>query len=278
MDFGAFPATVCKLPAAHNVSEQVNWVPLRFLSALIASAACLLPARLPANPQNSLRVLCWNIHHGEGLDGKLDLPRIAAVIRAAKPDVVALQEVDQTTSRTGKVDQTAELARLTGMKGVFGKAMDFGGGGYGQAILSKHPIRENRVHRLPGKGEPRIAFEAGIEVGGKLIRVVSTHLDLAPAQRLEQAKVLAGLFQKTMTPVILCGDFNDQADSLPLREFRSWTAIPKQGAPTTHPADNPSAEIDYFFSLNLDSIGRLKVLSESIASDHRPLLCEFDLP
>jgi endonuclease/exonuclease/phosphatase family metal-dependent hydrolase len=247
---------------------------------LIVSAACLVPARLPANPQNksTLRVLCWNIHHGEGLDGKLDLPRIAAVILAAKPDVVALQEVDQTTSRTGKVDQTAELARLTGMKGVFGKAMDFGGGGYGQAILSKHPIQENQVHRLPGKGEPRIAFEAGIELGGKLIRIVSTHLDLNPAQRLEQAKVLSGLFQKITTPVILCGDFNDSPDSASLQEFRTWKPIPKLGDRATHPADKPTDEIDYFFTQNIDSIGRLNVLSESIASDHRPLLCEFDLP
>lgn len=271
-------AIACKLTAARDVSERVKSVPRRLLSVLIVSAACLLPARLMANPPNTLRVLCWNIHHGEGLDGKLDLPRIAAVIRAAKPDVVALQEVDQTKSRTGKVDQTAELARLTGMSGIFGKAMDFGGGGYGQAILSKHPIRENQVHRLPGKGEPRIAFEAGIEVGGKLIRVVSTHLDLASAQRLEQAKVLAGLFQKTTTPMILCGDFNDSPDSAPLQEFRAWQAIPKLGEPATHPADKPTLEIDYFFSRNLDSIGRLKVLSESAASDHRPLLCEFDLP
>ncbi|MEX2025646.1 MAG: endonuclease/exonuclease/phosphatase family protein, partial [Pirellulaceae bacterium] len=61
-----------------------------------------------------LRVLTYNIHHGEGIDGKLDLPRIARVIESVDPDLVALQEVDRRVERTGSVDQPAELARLTG--------------------------------------------------------------------------------------------------------------------------------------------------------------------
>src|SRR5690606_78873 len=60
-----------------------------------------------------LRVLSYNIHHGEGIDGKLDLERIAKVILAVKPDLVAVQEVDQNTERADKIDQPAELARLT---------------------------------------------------------------------------------------------------------------------------------------------------------------------
>ncbi|MDP6034738.1 MAG: endonuclease, partial [Verrucomicrobiota bacterium] len=66
-----------------------------------------------------LRVLCYNIHHAQGVDGKLDVPRIAKVILSVKPDLVALQEMDQKTKRTQKVDQVAELARLTKMKSVF---------------------------------------------------------------------------------------------------------------------------------------------------------------
>lgn len=76
-------------------------------------------AELPDAPLR-LRVLTYNIHHGAGIDGKLDLERIARVIRDARPDIVALQELDRNTQRTRKVDQPAELARLTGLHGTFG--------------------------------------------------------------------------------------------------------------------------------------------------------------
>ncbi len=83
-----------------------------------------------------IRVLCYNIHHGEGVDKKLDLDRIAKVILSVSPDVVALQEVDRKTKRTNHVDQSSELARLTKMKVVFEKNIDFQGGHYGNAVLS----------------------------------------------------------------------------------------------------------------------------------------------
>src|SRR5262245_43373982 len=77
-----------------------------------------------------IRVLSYNIHHGRGLDDKVDLERIAEVILSVKPDLVAVQEVDQKARRTEGVDQPAELARLTKMEVVFGKNIDFEGGGY----------------------------------------------------------------------------------------------------------------------------------------------------
>src|SRR5215207_8498273 len=106
---------------------------VRILAAalgLVAAIAALggEPAARPAG--KTLRVLSYNIHHAEGTDGKLDLARIAGVIRAAEPDLVAVQEVDRDTTRTNKVDQTAELAKLTKLHGEFAKAIDLQGGGY----------------------------------------------------------------------------------------------------------------------------------------------------
>lgn len=111
----------------------LNWtaVLLAFFTLSIAQCA---PWRI--------RVLTYNIHHGEGLDGKVDLGRIAQVIQQAAPDVVALQEVDLGTERTGRVDQAAELGRLTGLHAVFGKAFDYSGGRYGAALLSRWSIQE----------------------------------------------------------------------------------------------------------------------------------------
>src|ERR1700730_14354602 len=88
----------------------------------------------------TLRVLTYNIHHGEGTDGRFDLSRLAGVIKSVQPDVVALQEVDRGTARAAGVDELTELERLTDMHAEFGKAMDYAGGGYGVAVLSRWPL------------------------------------------------------------------------------------------------------------------------------------------
>ena len=118
----------------------------RSLSVLICVLAVLPASVAWAELPDEIRVLTYNIHHGEGVDGKFDLPRIADVIKLASPDLVALQEVDQGTARASGVDQPAELARLTGMKVVFGRNIDFQGGGYGTAVLSRLPVKaQSRV-------------------------------------------------------------------------------------------------------------------------------------
>jgi hypothetical protein len=106
-------------------------------------------ATVPAGGHLRLRVLSYNIHHGEGVDRKLDLPRIASVTKSVKPDLVALQEVDQGTERTVRVDQPAELARLTGLNVVFGGNIRCQGGDYGNAVLSRLPISRHKNHLLP---------------------------------------------------------------------------------------------------------------------------------
>ena len=80
----------------------------------------------PHAPQ--LRVLTYNIHHGQGTDGKFDYPRLADIIKRVNPDVVALQEVDRHTNRASGIDQASLLGRLTNMKSAYGKAMHFSGG------------------------------------------------------------------------------------------------------------------------------------------------------
>ena len=101
----------------------------------------------PEGTQTTLRILAYNIHHGAGNDEKLDLERIARLVHSLDPDLVALQEVDDRTERTGRVDQAAELGRLTGMAWAFGSFMDYEGGRYGMAVLSALPFAESRNHR-----------------------------------------------------------------------------------------------------------------------------------
>ncbi len=169
-----------KLPTRRSVFGFVTSIIL----ALIAGCASDRggPTATPAQaapPPVQLRVLTYNILHGAGLDGKLDLARTAEVIKRVNPDLVALQEVDKGTQRSGRVDEAAELGRLTGMHAVFGKAMDFNGGQYGEAILSRYPFESTNLHALPQiKGrEPRGALDVQIKVEGQPLRFISTHWD-----------------------------------------------------------------------------------------------------
>ena len=241
--------------------------------AVISLLGC---AGIRAGQNQSITVLTYNIHHGEGTDGRLDLERIAQIIKASKADLVALQEVDQSATRSGKVDQTAELARLTGMHGVFGRAMDFQGGGYGQAVLSKWPIRSHQVHQLPQRPgrEPRIAL--AVELETKSFIFASTHLDHEiEAVRRDQVAAMDRLFRSNRVPaVILAGDFNTIPESPPMRSlWPQWLDTSGDAPQPTIPAGKPTRRIDYILATPKESWTAIRssVLEESIASDHRPV-------
>jgi endonuclease/exonuclease/phosphatase family metal-dependent hydrolase len=232
-----------------------------------------------------MTVLTYNIHHAEGTDSKLDLERIAAIIRAQKPDLVALQEVDDKTERVGGLAETAELGRLTGLHHVFGKAMDYRGGAYGQAILSRWPIKKHTVHQLPQRSgrEPRILLSARIGVPGGDILFATTHLDHQIEEvRLEQAATInKHLIAQDAALTLLCGDFNAGPESGTMKTlFDHWTDTAGDKAGPTIPAREPKRRIDYILvRAKQGSIKTLRseVLNEPIASDHRPVIATIEI-
>ncbi|MFI4874737.1 MAG: endonuclease/exonuclease/phosphatase family protein, partial [Blastopirellula sp. JB062] len=119
----------------------------RVILAFTFALACVFCRGVTA--VEPLRILSYNIHHAEGLDDKLDLPRIAEVIKSVSPDFVFLQEVDRRVLRSGQVDQATELGKLTGLHSAFGGNIRLGAGDYGNAILSRFPLRELKNHPLP---------------------------------------------------------------------------------------------------------------------------------
>ncbi len=227
-----------------------------------------------------LRVLTYNIHHGEGVDGRLDLERIAAVIRSVEPHIVALQEVDKNVPRSGSVDQPAELARLTGMQSVFFPSIPLNGGEYGNALLTRFPVRESKRHLLPrhNDGEQRTVLEVELEMEGELpkLLVFATHLDHRPneSERLASADMLNQLARSRETlPMILAGDLNAVPQSETLRRLRSeWTLGNDEPLPT-FPVDTPRRQIDYILVRPAQHwrVLECRVLDERVASDHRPL-------
>ena len=159
-------------------------------------------------PRATLRVLAYNIHHGAGNDEVLDLERIGRLIRSLDPHLVALQEVDNRTERTGGVDQAAELARLTGMSPAFGKFMDFQGGEYGMAALSSLPIVASHNHRLPEGAEARSALAVRVRLPGDHgeLTFAGIHFYRTEEERLAQARRLLEMLAPEEGPVILAVD------------------------------------------------------------------------
>ncbi len=268
---------------------------LRNLSGL-AVAACLLGGALPARAEapaepgaretNQLRVLNYNIRHGRGMDDEIDLERIAGVINAADADIVALQEVDVGVRRSGEVDQVAELGRLTDMYGVFGKHRDFGGGDYGQALLSRRPIESVEVIDLHGTtGEDadyRVAVAAHIPGTEDLpgILFVSMHLHhQAEEHRLLQVRELKRVLgEAEQEAVILAGDLNARPGSETANKMLDgWIDTTPDDA-MTFPADEPNRKIDYilFPEEHPWRVLRSEVIDEPMASDHRPLYVDLE--
>ncbi len=222
-------------------------------------------------PEQLLRVLTYNIHHGEGTDGVFDYQRLANVINDLAPDVVALQEVDNKTARASGVDQTLRLAQLTGLHGVFGNAMDYSGGEYGEAILSRFPIAEYRAHPLPfteGR-EPRTALAARIVPDNGLPEfvLIGTHLcHQDESLRLQQVTEINALFPPSgVAPVILAGDLNARRGSPPMEALLDARWVD---------ASSGDARIDYVLIRPADPwvIVERYVHDERVASDHRPVL------
>ncbi|MDE0895228.1 MAG: endonuclease/exonuclease/phosphatase family protein [Planctomycetota bacterium] len=243
-------------------------------------AACVAPQTVATpEPPHQLVVLSYNIHHGEGADGKFDLERLAEVILATDADLVALQEVDVRTARASGIDQAAELGRLTGMHVAFGEAMPYDGGSYGEAILSRWPILVQEVIALPASQdhEPRAAIAVTVQPPGAQTRVrfVGTHLDHTKqdADRLAQTRELLQRLLGSDTPTVLAGDLNAQPDSATMAVLfgEGWRPADPTYAPT-YPAQNPDIKIDWHL-LSPGSVGKLtdpQILSEPIASDHCP--------
>jgi len=248
--------------------------------------ALLAVFSLPDVPQQTVRVLSYNIHHGEGLDGRIDLSRIAGVIKSVDPDVVALQEVDIRTGRSGEVDQLLELARLTGMQPVFGQTIPHQGGLYGNAVLARLPVAGFANHALSGR-EPRGVIDALVSPppgtkGKTSFHFLATHLDLNEPDRLAAAARIEQVVNTWPpgTPAILAGDMNAVPGSKPIQALdRIWTEAKGQRPLLTSPAQTPKRQIDYIFVRPAVRwrVIEARVLDEAVASDHRPLFAVVEL-
>jgi len=240
------------------------------------------------------RIVTYNVHRCVGNDRRLDVARIAAVLAALNPDIVALQELDVGRRRTGHADQAHEIALRLEMTHHFHAAMQVEEERYGDAILTRYPERLVKVGPLPGhpripRLEPRGALWVEVEIDGRPVQVINTHLGLVPREQQIQATHLAGPawlgHGDCAWPAILLGDFNATASSI---VYRTLTArlhparrLAKRKLPTsTFPSPLPVLRIDHLFvspGIEVHEVSAPFDPLTRVASDHLPLVMDFDL-
>jgi len=234
---------------------------------------------------DTLTVITYNIHHGRGIDGKINPQRIADVINQSGSDIAALQEVDINTSRSGNIDLLKILSDKTGLKHTsFGLNLEFEGGEYGNAILSRYPLENIKNHHFKNiSGEQRGVLTAVIDIYGEDILLVNTHLDHTENNDSERV-LYAEKIRDMIIPcsdehaVIMAGDLNDGPDSdtyhiINRRLKDAWISA-GSGDGFTIPVQNPERRIDYiFYSGNIKPVHAETIQTE--ASDHLPVVVKF---
>ncbi|MBC9913906.1 endonuclease/exonuclease/phosphatase family protein [Chitinophaga varians] len=211
----------------------------------------------PVKEKVRLKVMTYNIYGARASTGApADLSQLAKVINEQQPDLVALQEVDVFTNRTGTtVHQAKELAALTGMEWFFTKAIDVSGGQYGDAVLSRLPIKESKRYALPVdpnvSGEFRSVAMIKVNKEGKDFYFASTHLDHLSQEdnRLVQAAELKKIVAGLDLPLIMAGDLNAVPTSQTMNIIRSFMNLGcTQQCPLTFPSNKPDRTIDYIMT------------------------------
>jgi endonuclease/exonuclease/phosphatase family metal-dependent hydrolase len=224
-----------------------------------------------------LTVATYNIHGAVGTDGCFNPDRIVAVLREMRADIVALQEVPLGGIQFPNVLEMLEQA--TGMSGAEGPTRGGSERRYGNAVLSRYPIRAKRAIDLSfGSHEPRGAVDADVDCHGHPLRVVATHLGLRLAERRDQIRRLLQVFDTDRMPVILMGDINEWfVWGRSLRWLVShFQAVP---APATFPSRFPIFALDRIWIRPRHRLVHVEVHSTPlarVASDHLPLIAHID--
>jgi endonuclease/exonuclease/phosphatase family metal-dependent hydrolase len=219
--------------------------------------------------------MTYNIRHGLGRDGRVDIGRITEVIRTYDPHVVGIQEVDVNRPRSGLVDQAAEIAERLGMSPSFAPCIEDGEERYGVATLTKLPVLESRAITLPvrDRSEPRCALLTRLAWEGT-VDIVNTHLSTMFRERGPQCETLACSLGTEHTVII--GDFNCTPWSPAYKTlscgFRSATRFAR-----TWPATLPVAPIDHILVRGLEVVtaGAWTARPARVASDHLPVVAEL---
>lgn len=220
-----------------------------------------------------VRVMSYNVRNGHGVDGVKDITRCTDIINDARPDVVAVQELD-SMSRRNKKYVLGEMAKQTGYYDYYHRTIPYRGGAYGIGILTREKALSVDFRPLPCRREPR----GLLIVEMKKFYILCTHLSLNAQDRLTSVHIIRDIVSKLDKPVFIAGDMNATPSSAPIRAFKEYTQVLNDVNKFTIPSNNPRKCIDYILGAN----GRFKVkkdyvYSDVLASDHLPLYVDVKI-
>jgi len=256
----------------------------------------------------ALRILTFNIAHGRGLAPiqgltlrhklRLNLRRIARLILKLKPDIVALQEIDQHSRWAGNFDQLDYLRWHTGYPhavfGINNRREGLINLSYGNAFLSKHPIVEweSRAFGARRVGEKGFLY-AEFDYAGRRLPLVNMHLHYrSRVQRFAQVEQVMDYVaakhaeaerraQWHLLPIV-CGDLNNvahapdaTAELMRYFSLHGHYSLHPQGG-LTFPSPLPSRGLDFIFLPPGCGAVHCEVV-RSVLSDHRPVWVDFEL-
>ena len=229
-----------------------------------------------------LRVASYNIHQCVGSDGRRMPDRVAAVLREIDADVVGLQEVDARPGPGSESMQMQYLANALGLHAVAGPTILRQDGHYGNALLSRRAVLDVRhVDLTVYRREPRAAIDADLDVDGRVVRVIVTHLGLLPGERRTQVRrLLDAMGGNHPSALVLCGDINEWFDvGRPLRWLHA--RLGRIGHVSTFPAVFPVFALDRLWVNPRAALARVTAHASKaarLASDHLPLVADIELP
>ena len=241
-----------------------------------------------------IRIISFNMRHGEVIDGVIDVEKQAEIIKKYDPNIVCLQEVDLFTNRVNQMDELRVFKDITNLKySSYGSNITFKDGWYGNAILSEFPIRstENYMSSICSK-ETKGVLHSKIEIGSRILDIFNTHFPVIPEERIKFSEEIIYLMDRIETPenAVLLGDFN--LGLVPLEGKHNYKIDQKETYPEyenllkcfkkvvfdelTYEVGNPMGSIDkvmYHGNLKFVSIEKI---NEEI-SDHYPILVKFEI-
>lgn len=242
------------------------------MSKAFTTLFLLLLTTICTEAQDTLRIMSYNIRNCRGLDNIYDIQRTADVIRNSDADIIAIQEVDSVTRRSKGVDIADTLATLCKMHAYYSTAIEYDGGKYGVAILSRKKAIATYRAALPGREEKRTILIAEYPE----LTFACTHLSLNEEDRMASLEIIDSIAKECKKPFIIAGDLNDNPQSPFIKELsRNWKIIAPNEEPT-FPADKPNVTIDYIAAIkecerDIESVDS-KVIEEPTVSDHRPIV------
>ena len=263
---------------------------------LLFFSLSFLPTKAQTALPKKLRIVSYNIHHGEGMDVKLDFERIGKLFEKQNADIIAVQEVDSFTARTQGRYSLGEIAAQIGYFATYGPSIPYSTGKYGVGILSKKkPIGVRQVP-LPGRSEARTLLVTEFED----YAFACTHLSLEESERIASIDIIEKMAQSFDKPFLIAGDWNDYPKSAFMKAMRERFQILTNEKENTFPADKPKDCIDYIAIYKKPSRRNLPnrvsdksysayinetavvnmnaVINEPVASDHRPVMVDITLP